>query len=290
MTAEPLSLLRRVASLPDEAGILLVGSAGEGFAYGADLDFLVLLADDEEVGFDETGVEVVHRPTTMADDYVIFGEGFALNPEVVRPARLARLAEAVAPLAVFGSDARELPESTPFRLPLLQILELRLLSRLNRGRPLANEGRVEEWRERMNARFVPHYWLVATFFGALDCLGSLDARREDPAEAETLAVLVRLSAESMLMGGLACAGIVVYDLKYVPTHIRRLRERGEPLAPSLERAEPLMFPEPEALRDGGYERLVRTEAVKLFRYVEEQPELAVAAEILRPHCRGPLGI
>jgi hypothetical protein len=290
MSAEPLSLLRRVASVPDEAGILLVGSAREGFRYGADTDFLVLLADDEEIAFDEKGVEVVHRPTTNADDYVIFGDGFALNPEVVRPGRVARLTQAVEPLAIFGSDARELPDSAPFRLPLLQILELRLLSRLDRGLPLANEARVEEWRERMNARFVPHYWIVATFFGALDCLGSLDERRGDPAEAETLAVLVRLSAESLLMTGLACAGIVVYDVKYVPAHIRGLRERGEPLAPSLEQAGPLLFPEPESLRGDGYERLIRDEAVKLFRYVEQQPHLAVAAKILRPHCREPLGI
>jgi hypothetical protein len=290
VSGEPLALLRRVASLPDEAGVLLVGSAREGFAYGADLDFLVLLADDEEIRFDESAVELVHRPTTLADDYVIFGDGFALNPEVVRPARVERLARAVAPLELFASEPRELPDSTPFRLPLLQILELRLLSRLDRGLPLANEGRVAEWRERMNARFVPHYWIVATFFGALDCLASLEQRRDDPAEAETLAVLLRLAAESLLMTGLACAGVVAYDVKYVPAHVRALRERGEPLAPSLEQAGPLLFPDPEALRGDGYERLVRDEAVKLFRFVEERPELAVAAAILRPHCRGPLGI
>jgi hypothetical protein len=290
MSEQPLALLRRVATLPEQAGILLVGSAGEGFGYGADVDFLVLLGDGEEIGFDDTDVEVVHRPTTMADDYVIFGDGFALNPEVVRPGRVARLAEAVAPLAVFGSEARKLPESQPFRLPLLQILELRLLSRLHRGRPLANEGRVEEWRERMNARFVPHYWLVATFYGALDCLGSLDERRDDPAEAETLAVLLRLAAESLLMGGLACAGIVAYDLKYVPAHVRALRERGEPLAPSLARTRELMFPDRAALDGDGFESLVHDETVKLFRFVERQPHLAVAAAILRPHCREPLGI
>jgi hypothetical protein len=262
--------LTELVRVPADAAVLLVGSAAVGLAREASNVNLLALVEDNHVvvARDE---RVVRRPSAFIESILLDLEGGEVNLDVARPRTVAGLREAAEAFAILDDEA---PDAR--RLPLLQPLEVRFLTRLRGGFPLVGEELVLRWRAEFRVDLLPLVWLSSAFVTACHFLGK--ARTAEAAGDEAgAAVFVRLAAEELVVAALAAAGEVVHDLR----HATRLAERlagGRADVPSTLRDVPGLL-----LGDGGagHRDAVVRHALELRSHVLSNPELEPAARILR---------
>ena len=276
----PADILDRAVVFPPEAGVLLVGSYAEGLAHPAsDLDFLVLLEGDEAMRQEEQHAAVGH-PSTIADEILLLANGVEVNFEAVRWPAITPLAQSAQHLALFSGSY-----DGPPSLPMLQVIEMRFLSRLRSGIPLRGLPRIAAWRERLHADLLPHYWATVNWVGAMDYLEDASSRLERPSDRLAGAIMARIAAEGLILSALAYGGVVLHDLKNASLHVTRMIARGDRLLPPLLDMEELLFPRPERF-GREYFDLVFDQAARLYICYKEDGKMPTIVEFLRHYGQG----
>ncbi|MEU6332503.1 hypothetical protein ABZ851_35435 [Streptomyces sp. NPDC047049] len=205
-TDDVAALLGRRFPWPEESGVLLAGSTTEGVAMrGSNVNVLVLDAPDDWTP-DHEGTGPVLRPMSLARNHLFSGDP-VVNMDVLRPRPLRDLAELAS-----GMSRIQDPGTPDLELPVLDVLEIRFLSRLRGGRVLHGPETVERWRQRTGVRWLPAFHCATTYLTA-----DHFRRKAMTAHADRLpldaSVLFRLAVEHLLISALAAEGRVLHEVK-----------------------------------------------------------------------------
>ncbi|MFD0889829.1 hypothetical protein ACFQ08_35260, partial [Streptosporangium algeriense] len=204
--------LARRFSWPDGGGVVLAGSTAEGVAMrGSNVNVLLV---DAPYGWAPPGdgTPYVVRPMSLCLNH-IYSSDPVISLEVLRPRQLDGLAELAA-----GMSRIEDPGTPDLELPVLDVLEIRLLSRLRGGLVLHGEEVVERWRKRMELGWLPAFHCATTYLTALHF-----HRKAATAQADGLpldaSVQLRLAVEHLLVSALAADGRVLHEVKNLGRHL-----------------------------------------------------------------------
>ncbi|MER7208946.1 hypothetical protein [Streptosporangium sp. NPDC000239] len=202
--------LARRFSWPDGCGVVLAGSTAEGVAMrGSNVNVLVV---DAPYGWAPPGdgTPCVVRPMSLCLNH-IYSCDPVISLEVLRP--LDGLAELAAGMSRVGD-----PGTPDLELPVLDVLEIRLLSRLRGGLVLHGDETVERWRKRMELGWLPAFHCATTYLTALHF-----HRKAATAQADGLpldaSVQLRLAVEHLLVSALAADDRVLHEVKNLGRHL-----------------------------------------------------------------------
>ncbi|GAA2221712.1 hypothetical protein GCM10010360_46380 [Streptomyces nogalater] len=172
---------------------------------GSNVNVLVLNAPDDWAP-DHGGAGSVLRPMSLARNHLFSGDP-VINMDVLRPRPLHDLAELASGMARIQD-----PGTPDLELPVLDVLEIRFLSRLRGGRVLHGPETVERWRLRTGVRWLPAFHCATTYLTA-----DHFRRKAMTAHADRLtldaSVLFRLAVEHLLISALAAEGRVLHEVK-----------------------------------------------------------------------------
>ncbi|MFJ8584835.1 hypothetical protein ACIRD2_09265 [Streptomyces sp. NPDC093595] len=234
MTDHLVNLLARRFSWPPGSGVLLAGSTAEGVAMrGSNVNVLVIDAPADWTPPADGPRQPVLRPMSLARNY-LYEDDPVITLDVLRPERMADLAG----LAEGMSRIRD-PLTPDLELPVLDILEIRLLARLRSGRIVHGDRVVAGWRERMRLRWLPAFHCATTYLTAEHF-----HRKAMTAHADGLpldaSVLLRLAVEHLLISALAADGRVLHEVKNLGRNVAAARSAGARSPRLLREAEDLL--------------------------------------------------
>jgi len=209
-------------SWPAAAGVLLAGSFAEGVAMrGSNVNVIVV---DAPRGWAPTvdghpptprqapqhpvvQRPVVLRPMTLADNHIVDLDPTIVSIDVLRPDRLHDLAALASGMAMVAD-----PRTPDLSLPVLDVLEIRLLARLRSGRVLYGADTVDRWRERLALYWLPAFHCATTYLAGVHFHGKAVTAHRDGMPVDA-AVLLRLAVEHLLIAALAADGRVLHEVK-----------------------------------------------------------------------------
>jgi hypothetical protein len=198
--------LAGLMDIRDGETLLLAGSYATGEANDtSDVDLLVVMDD-----------RAVAAPPAASNHPSIFGDSFdidlgtiTVNLEYVPASRLADL-------NLIVRSARH-PVGRHFHLPNLQALEMRLVQRVDTGIPLWGFDTAARLRSEVDAEAVRASAAALNFVMAVSLL---EDTRVLPSPAREL--MVRASAESLLLAAVNAHGPITYDVKHLAQRAGRL--------------------------------------------------------------------
>ncbi|GFH38977.1 hypothetical protein [Streptomyces pacificus] len=218
---------------PQGSGVLLAGSTAEGVAMrGSNVNVLVLDAPDDWTP-DHEGTGSVLRPMSLAHNH-LFSDDPPVNMDVLRPRPLHDLAELAAGMARIQD-----PGTPDLELPVLDVLEIRFLSRLRGGQVLHGAETVERWRQRTGVRWLPAFHCATTYLTADHFRHKAMTAHADglPLDAS---VLFRLAVEHLLVSALAAEGRVLHEVKNLGRTIGAVLATGARPSPLFKEAGSLL--------------------------------------------------
>ncbi|MFF7991021.1 nucleotidyltransferase domain-containing protein [Kitasatospora xanthocidica] len=263
-------LARRGVALPAVAGlidadldepVLLTGSYASGEANPtSDLDVLVLTRRPRARRVPGT----VNHPSILGDSFDGLVADLPVNIEYVAEGRLEDL----------GHVTRTATGGGQVDLPNLQSLELRLAHRVHSGIPLAGAERLDRLRRLVDIEVVRASAAALAFVGAMSLLEDTTVL-ESPARE----LMLRGSAEALLMSGVNAFGRITHDGKHLMRRAAALA--GDPGVPALfAERERLLFvdrlPQREALE------LVLDLAQELYVSFPDERCPALVTDMLAP--------
>lgn len=200
-------------------GVLLVGSRKEATASpGSNVNLLVLARAGSGYRFPERlRAHTLVRPMTVATNYILPAspDRPEISVDLPREEALTRLAEVFAPAERIAE-----PGTGELELPVLDLLELRLLSRLAYGQVLEGADVVAEWRARLRTVLLADYYIISTFQVAEHYRRRASGALESRDRLSSL-FLSQTAAEHLAYCALAMRGTIVYETKKLGFHIRR---------------------------------------------------------------------
>ncbi|SRR6266545_713315 len=254
--------LENAFNLPPDAGLLLVGSHSDGRATEkSDLDFLVLLEEDEELPGVDVGDTISFSYGFLERKLVLLGtQEFDL--EVMHWRHLHKLGQSLQDLSRLSSQSE-----TSASFPVFPLEEIRALNRLRTGVPLRGMPRVERWRADLNLENLSLYRALSCFLNAMSWIeDAVNLQRAGAADFGP-AVAARVGAEELLLGTLAYHGHVLVDLRFAAHYSEVWKTSGDPIPNALDDMQGLLFPQSDSLT--GYPNRIYKLAVELFHFYDQ---------------------
>jgi hypothetical protein len=254
--------LENAFNLPPDAGLLLVGSHADGRATEkSDLDFLVLLEDDEELPGVDVGDTISFSYGFLDRKLVLLGtQEFDL--ELMHWRHLPRFGESLQDLTRLSAQS----ESTSASFPVFLLEEIRALNRLRTGVPIRGMPRVERWRAGLNLENLSLYRALSCFLNAMSWIEDAVNLQRAGATDFGPAVAARVGAEELLLGTLAYHGRVLVDLRFAAHYSDVWKKSGDPIPGALDDMQGLLFPQSDSLAD--YPNRIYELAVELFHFYD----------------------
>lgn len=213
---EASALLTEQFGWPPRAGVLLAGSHAEGVQMpGSNVNVIVLEAPPgwQPRAGDRPGLL---RPMSIAQNYLFELESTAVSIDVVAGTRLTELAELAAGMALLAD-----PRTPELALPILDALEIRLLSRLRTGTVLSGAEQVGYWRDRLTLSWLPAHHCVSSYLAGRHFLAKA-AVAQDKGWGLDAAVLLRMAVDELMLSALAARGRVLHELKNLGRQVRQV--------------------------------------------------------------------
>jgi hypothetical protein len=146
------------------------------------------------------------RPMSLADNHIVDLDP-VVSIDVLHPGRLRDLAALASGMAMVGD-----PRTPDLSLPVLDMLEIRLLARLRGGQVLHGADTVDLWRERLALSWLPAFHCATTYLAGVHFHRKAVTAHRDGMPVDA-AVLVRLTVEHLLIAALAADGRVLHEVK-----------------------------------------------------------------------------
>lgn len=227
------ALLAEQFGWPAQAGVLLAGSHAEGVQMpGSNVNVIVLEAPPgwQPRAGNQPGLR---RPMSIAENY-LFELETAVSIDVVPLSRLAELAQLAAGMALIAD-----PQTPELALPILDAMEVRLLSRLRTGTVLSGDERVGYWRDRLTLSWLPAYHCVSSYLTGRHFLAKA-AIAQDKGWDLDAAVLLRMAVDELMISALAARGRVLHELKNLGRQVRQVVDTEADLPEVLLTADSLL--------------------------------------------------